>query len=265
MVLTFPYSLFLSDFDFFVMDCFKIAFTSQTMWSGCLLLFSVSSWSYVINELKDYEGKDRLQFNCVPKQTEYERQRCYGNYTSAMSPCLTPLDFARLSFGLSGVGWVLFTLNAAVMIRRIRKATNTERQRTFKKQLKCRFIVNICYQSVLLVVMIVLFCLYQKLKYPAEYSCNQAAVNITCNDLRYKEKSNLNSFIVGIFSGSIFLCVVTIIHVAVSRDEILDLFLGKLAPDLNSEENRPLQGELLLSLYTTLKVYIMDMQFRDCI
>ena len=233
MVLTFPYSLFLSDFDFFVMVGFRDAFRSQTVWSGCLLVFSVSSWSYVIKELKDYEGKDRLQFNCMPKQIEFKRQRCYGNYISAMSPFLTPLDFARLTFGLSGVGWVVFTLDAAVMIRRILKETNTdqERQERFKKRLKCQFIVNICYQSVLLVVMIVLFCLYQKLKYPAEYSCNQVAVNITCNDLRYKEKSNLNGFIVGIFSGSIFLCVVTIIHLAVSQDEILRKFVGSLELD----------------------------------
>ena len=163
------------------------------------------------------------------------------------------------------------------MLGRISRATDIETQHLteLKKQFKHRFICHICFQFFLLVVMIVLFCCCQKIKYPAEYSCfsanttltsvNQVTVNITCNDLRYREKSNLNIAIVGIYSASILLCFFIIIHLARSEDELLDLLLGKMAPDLNSEDNEPLQGELLLSLYTTLKVSIMDMQFRDCI
>ena len=80
-------------------------------------------------------------------------------------------------------------------------------------------------------------------------------------DLQYKEKSKLNIAIIVVFSVSIVFCLLTIIHLAVNEDP----FLGNMEAGHNREENMPLQGELLLRLYTTLKVYIMDMKFRDCI
>ena len=234
----------------------KVTLRSQTIFSGFLFAFSVISWSTVIDQLRDYQGKDRLQFNCVPKQIEFKRQRCYDNYTSAMSPLLTPLDFAGITFGVSGCGWLFVTLMGVEMLRRIHKETNRERQKTLKKQFFWVFICHICLQFVLLVAMIVLFLRYQKLKYPAEYSCsstnttltsfNQEAVNITCNDLRYKEKSKLNIAIIVVFSVSIVFCLLTIIHLAISKDELSKLLLGNIEEDHNWEENTPLQGKLLV-------------------
>ena len=250
----------------------KVTLRSQTTLSSFLVLFSMISWSFVIHLLRDIHGKDRLQFfNCVPKPNDFTRQRCYDNYTSAMSPLLTPLDFAGITLGVSGFGWLFVILFGVEMLRRIHKETNTERQKRLAKKCYWMFICHICFQFGLLVAMIGLFCLYQKLKYPAEYSCfsanttltsfNQVAVNITCNDLQYKEKSKLNIAIIVVFSVSIVFCLLTIIHLAVNKDP----FLGNTEAGHNREENMPLQGELLLRLYTTLKVYIMDMKFRDCI
>ena len=234
----------------------KVTLRSQTIFSGFLFAFSVISWSTVIDHLRDYQGKDRLQFNCVPKQIEFKRQRCYDNYTSAMSPLLTPLDFAGITFGVSGSGWLFVTLMGVEMMRRIHKETNRERQKTLEKQFFGVFICHICLQFALLVAMIVLFCCYQKFKYPAEYSCfsvnttltsfNQVAVNITCNDLRYKEKSKLNIAIIVVFSVSIVFCLLTIIHLAKSKDELSKLLLGNIEEDHNWEENTPLQGKLLV-------------------
>ena len=243
----------------------KVTLRSQTIFSGFLFAFSVISWSTVIDHLRDYQGKDRLQFNCVPKQIEFKRQRCYDNYTSAMSPLLTPLDFAGITFGVSGSGWLFVTLMGVEMMRRIHKETNGERQKTLEKQFFWVFICHICLQFALLVAMIVLFCCYQKLKYPAEYSCfsantmltsfNQVAVNITCNDLRYKEKSNLNIAIIVVFSVSIVFCLLTIIHLALSKDELSKLLLGNIEEDHNWEENILLQGKC-----STLKVYFYGHQ-----
>ena len=233
----------------------KVTLRSQTIFSGFLFAFSVISWSTVIDHLRDYQGKDRLQFNCVPKQIEFKRQRCYDNYTFAMSPLLTPLDFAGITFGVSGSGWLFVTLMGVEMMRRIHKETNRERQKTLEKQFFGVFICHICLQFALLVAMIVLFCCYQKLKYPAEYSCfsvnttltsfNQVAVNITCNDLRYKEKSKLNIAIIVVFSVSIVFCLLTLIHLAISKDELSKLLLGNIEEDHNWAENTPLQGKLL--------------------
>ena len=75
----------------------KVTLRSQTIFSGFLFLFSVISWSTVINQLKDYEGRDRLQFNCMPEEIKFKTQLCYNNYTSAMSPRLTPLGFAGIT------------------------------------------------------------------------------------------------------------------------------------------------------------------------
>ena len=226
----------------------KATLRYQTMFSGCLFAVSFLSWSTVIGLLKGYENQDRLQFNCDPPPTAYTRQHCYHNYTSAMSPRLTPLAFAGITFGLSGSGWLFVTFVGVWMLRRIRKESNREpRQKTLKKQLFWVFICHICYQFILLVAMIGLFLRYQKLQYPAKYSClsantTLAAINIfTCNDLRYKEKSNLNIAIIVVFSVSIVFCLLTIIHLAKSKDELSELLLGNIEED--HSENTPLQGE----------------------
>ena len=83
----------------FVMDnLFKVALRSQTIFSGFLFVVSVISWPFVIDLLRDYHGKDRFNFNCVPKPNDLTRQRCYDNYTSTTSPLLTPLDFAGITY-----------------------------------------------------------------------------------------------------------------------------------------------------------------------
>ena len=225
----------------------KVTLRSQTIFSGFLFLFSVISWSTVINQLKDYEGRDRLQFNCMPEEIKFKTQRCYNNYTSAMSSHLTPLGFAGITFGVSGFGWLFVTLLGVEMWRRIRKEANIERQKKLERLFFWVFIIHICSQFVLLVAMIVMFLCYQKLKYPAEYSCFSANTTLTCNDLRYKEKSNLNIAIIVVFSVSIVFCLLTIIHLAISKDELSKLLLGNIEEDVhNGEENNiPLQGELL--------------------
>ena len=162
-----------------------------------------------------------------------------------MSSHLTPLGFAGITFGVSGFGWLFVTLLGVEMWRRIRKEANIERQKKLERLFFWVFIFHICGQFVLLVVMIGLFLRYQKLKYPAEYSCFLANTTLTCNDLRYKEKSNLNIAIIVVFSVSIVFCLLTIIHLALSKDELSKLLLGNIEEDHNGEENIPLQGELL--------------------
>ena len=76
------------------------------------------------------------------------------------------------------------------------------------------------------------------LHFPAEYKChqtnttltslNQRPVNITCSDLRYKEKSKLNIAIIGIMAFSIVLCLLTLIHLAVTRKAFLEQLLGDI-------------------------------------
>ena len=220
----------------FAMDnLVKVALRSQTIFSGFLFVVSVISWPVVIDLLRDYHGKDRFNFNCVPKPNDFTRQRCYDNYTSATSPLLTPLDFAGITYGVSASVWLFFTLMGAAILRRFHQEENRE------KQFYCVFICHICIQCAILAVMMGLFCYYQTLTFPAEYMCSltnttlssltKVAVNITCNDLRYKEKSKVNIAIIVVLAVSLLLCLLTIIHVAKTKENLLQLLLGNVDED----------------------------------
>ena len=79
----------------------QLALRTQTIFGGIHFIFLLISWPFVIGFLKDYHDKDRLTFNCIPKPNDFTRQRCYDNYTSAMSLVplhLTPLDFAGIAY-----------------------------------------------------------------------------------------------------------------------------------------------------------------------
>ena len=224
-------------------NLFKVALRSQTIFSGFLFVVSVTSWPVVIDLLRDYHGKDRFNFNCVPKPNDFTRQRCYDNYTSATSPLLTPLDFASITYGVSASFWLFFTLMGAAILRRFHQEKNRKKKKKVEKQFYCVFICHIC---AILAVMMGLFCHYQTLTFPAEYMCSltnttlssfsQVAVNITCNDLRYKEKSKVNIAIIVVMAVSLLLCLLTIIHVAKSKENLLQLLLGNADEDHGSPE-----------------------------
>ena len=219
----------------------KVALRSQTIFSGFLFVVSVISWPVVIDLLRDYHGKDRFNFNCVPKPNDFTRQRCYDNYTSATSPLLTPLDFAGITYGVSASVWLFFTLMGAAILRRFHQETDRKEKEKVEKHFYRVFICHICIQCAILTVMMGLFCHYQTLTFPAEYMCSltnttlssftQVAVNITCNDLRYKEKSKVNIAIIVVMAVSLLLCLLTIIHVAKTKENLIRLLLGNVDED----------------------------------
>ena len=197
-------------------------------------MFFLISWLFVIGFLKDYHDKDRLTFNCIPKPEDFTRQRCYDNYTSAMSLLplhLTPLDFACIAYGGLGIAWVPFILMGAMILRRIQRERGEQRKRKHSKTFVMTFIAHVCIQLAFLGVMMGLFCTYQRLHFPAEYKCHQTNITLTslkCNDLRYKEKSKLNIAIIGIMAFSIVLCLLTLIHLATTRKAFVEQLLGNI-------------------------------------
>ena len=247
----------------------KATLKSQTIPSGALFVISLISWPIVIDILRDFQGKDRLQFNCVPKLNEVTRQLCYDKYNSAMSPRLTPLDFAGITFGLSSFGWLIVTLVNHWLLRRIRdkKISKANRKKNVDHYYWV-FIGHICYQLALLVVIMVLFFCYQKLEYPAEYRCfsanstltvfNQVAVNFTCNDIRYNEKSKVNIVIIVVFSLSIVLSLAAIIQLKLQgKEKILEHLLRNLEED-EGEENASLGELLCYHLYIRILQVLSD-------
>ena len=208
-------------------NVYQLGLRSQTIVGGCHFLFWLFSWPFVIGFLKDYHDKDRLTFNCIPKPNDFTRQRCYDNYTSAVSPGLTPLDFAGMNYGALGFLWLFFMLMGAMTLRRINRERSEQGKINQWKKFMRRFVYHVCAQLVVLSVMMGLFCAYQTIHLPSEYKCyqtnmtltsfNQRPVNMTCNDLRYKEKSKLNIAIIVIMTISIVFCLFTLIHLGVTR------------------------------------------------
>lgn len=247
----------------------KATLKSQTIPSGALFVISLIAWPIVIDILRDFQGKDRLQFNCVPKLNEVTRQLCYDKYNSAMNPRLTPLDFAGITFGLSSFGWLIVTLVNHWLLRRIRdKKIGKANRKKNVDHYYWVFIGHICYQLALLVVIMVLFCCYQKLEYPAEYRCfsanttltvfNQVAVNFTCNDIRYNEKSKVNIVIIVVFSLSIVLSLAAMIQLKLQgKEKILEHLLRNLEED-EGEENASLGELLCYHLYIRILQVLSD-------
>ena len=235
---------------FFVMDnLLKAAFKSQTVLSGILCFICLMAWPIVIGILKEFQGKN--EFSCRPKLNEFTRQLCYDKYNSAISPLLTPLDFAGITFGVSGFGWLAVTLLNVWLLRRIRDEENNTIKEKKKDHFYWVFICHICYQLALLVLMMVLFCCYQKLEYHAEYRCFLANTTltafITCNDLRYNEKSKVNIAIIVVFSLSIVLSLAAIIHLKLAKQKILEHLQGNLEEHIGEENGN--SGEFCAITY----------------
>ena len=243
---------------FFVMDnLLKAALNSQTVPSGILCIICWLGWPTIIAILREFQGKDRLQFNCDPKQNEYTTQQCYRNYNSDFSPRLTPLNVAGITFGVSGFGWLTVTLLNVWLLRRIRDEENNTIREKKKGHFYWTFICHICCQLAFLVVMMGLFCHHQKREYPAEYRCFSANTTFTCNDSRYKDKSTVNIAIIVVFVLSIVFCLVAIIHLILNRKKTLKHLLGNVEEDTR-EENRSLGELICYHLYIRILQVLSD-------
>lgn len=217
----------------------ETALKTQTVIGGIHFAVFLFSWPLIVGFLKDYHDKDRFTFNCQPTPDDYTRQLCYDSYVSSLSPLqLTPLDFAGITFGVSGFIWVSFIFIGVWLKQQIgRQGSNESERNSLKTTFRTIFFCHVCFQLVVLVVMVGLFCGFQTLRFPARFWCTQGnttlsptnqfeASNMTCNDLRYKEKSKLNKSIIAIMSVSILLCIATLLHAVVTRKKFFDQLLG---------------------------------------
>ncbi|KAL9965333.1 hypothetical protein ACROYT_G029121 [Oculina patagonica] len=191
----------------------KLVIGSQTI-PGTIqfFLFSIPLGA-VIGGLQHYHANNRLTFSCSPKPSDFIKQLCYDNYTSTMSPWLIPRNVAAITYGGLWSCWIFLILYSADTLRLIMRdqAERNQRQPQWGK-LHCMYIIHVIVRSVFLGVMISMFCSYQTLYLPSVFTCsvfapqtntttiaaNQTESAIKCNDLHYKEKSNLNIAIIAI-------------------------------------------------------------------
>ncbi|KAJ7376879.1 hypothetical protein OS493_031757 [Desmophyllum pertusum] len=206
---------------------------------------------------------DRLTFNCSPKPSDFTKQLCYDKYTSTMSPLLIPRNFAIITYAVVLAGWICFMLYAAGTLRQISReqATTATDQRPQAKQNHRRrrskflkvYVLHVVVRLLFLGVMIGLFCSYQTLDLPSVFKCgpvvpqkNTTSTPVTetvlqCNDLHYKEKSNLNIAIVFIESSILMLGILEVIHLSLTRKTFLKKFLGNMEFNM---ENVPLERDV---------------------
>ncbi len=234
-------------------NLFKLALSSQTICGGIqFLLFSISLGA-VIGAIQHYHANDRLTFNCSPKPTDFIKQLCYDKYTSSVSPWLIPRNVAAIIYGVLCVCWICFMLYGAVTIRQIKReqAEQNQRRRQWRRFL-CMYIIHVSFRLVFLIVMTGIFCSYQTLNLPSVFKCstftaqtnttrvavNQTETLIQCNDLHYKEKSNLNIAIIVIQASIMILGVSELMHLTLTREKFHEKLLGdvfEVASNLDME------------------------------
>ena len=237
----------------------KLVLSSQTIFGGIQFLSISISLGAVIVFLERYHDNDRLTFNCSPKPSDFTKQLCYDKYTSTMSPLLIPRNVAVITYAVVLAGWICFMLYAAGTLRQISReqATTTTAQRLQAEQNHRRhrskflkvYVLHVVVRLLFLGVMIGLFCSYQTLDLPSVFKCgpvvpqkNTTSTPVTetvlqCNDLHYKEKSNLNIAIIVIESSILMLGILEVIHLSLTRKTFLKKFLGNMEFNM---ENVPL-------------------------
>ena len=241
-----------------------LALKSQTVCGAVHFVLFLVSWPTIISLLQGLHSTDRLNFSCKPKPSDVTRKLCYGDYISAVSPLLIPLNFALIICGILGLFWVVYILYSVLALRRINEERNSDEKKCLSKQFMWKFLLHVCVQLAVLSVMMGLFCGFQTLHLPVVYMCShgnttqiptsQLTVNMACNDLHHRQKSKLNIGIVTIMAISIVLCLVSIIHLFFTRKDFLKQLLGDQESAGNPEEI-PL-GELL----EVIKIYLRSVK-----
>ena len=244
-----------------------LALKSQTVCGALHFFLFVISWPTIIDSLKGLLDKDRLNFNCDPKPSDASRQQCYKGYISTVSPLFIPLNFASITFAILGFFWIAFILYSVVELRGIKNEQSHQRKECLSKRFTWGFLIHVCIQLAVLGVLMGVFCGFQSLHLPEEYICSQGnttqiptnqQVNLTCNDLHQRQKSRLNIGIVTTMGLSIFLCIVSIIHLLLTRKDFLKQLLGDQESD--SPDARPL-GELRSDKNVHVFVYEITQRF----
>ena len=208
----------------------------------------------VLGALQFYHANDRLTFSCSLKPDDFTKQLCYDKYTSFTTSWLIPRNVVAIIYGVLCVCWICFLLYSAVTIRQIRdqEAGSNEGQAHWGK-LHRMYNVHVIFRLVFLGGMIGVFCSSQTLVLRSEFDCsahtpqpnekeisvNQTESTMQCNDLHYKEKSNLNIVILVIGALVMILGISELLHLTLSRKPFHDMLLGSVLHEPNNFDMVP--------------------------
>lgn len=183
---------------------------------GCIRFFVfLICWPSVIVFLNFLLYNDRQEFKCTPKPDDVTLHLCYDNYTSTMSPLLTPLNFSYATASAIGFLWLVIIVHSVKDVPQIKREEDNEKKKHHLNSYWRKFIIHVCMELAVLIVMMVVFC-SQTIYFPEKYMCSigetpfNKVVNITCSDLHNMHKSGLNVCIILIMFVSAILCGVVI-------------------------------------------------------
>ncbi len=227
----------------------KLALSSQSILGGIQFLLCFISLIAVPGALQHYHANDRLTFKCFPEPPGFNQQLCYDQYTSTVSPWLIPRNVTAITYGTLCVCWISFML---YRLATLRQREQVERN---KKTFLSVYTSHVCFRLMFLSVMLGLFCIYQTLDLPRVFECstflpqttpttipvNQTETVIQCNDLHYKEKSNLNIAIIVIEASIIILAILELIDLFLHKETFVDRFPLLELPGADQSE---MKGEI---------------------
>jgi len=229
---------------------FKSALSSQTPLGAVQFFVIFFVLGAVLGALQFYHANDRLTFSCSLKPDDFTKQLCYDKYTSTMSPWLIPRNVVAIIYGALCVCWICFLLYSAVKIRQIRGDQETEpnQGQAHWGKLHCMYNIHVIFRLVFLSGMIGAFCSFQTLDLPSVFECsahtpqqnktaisvNQTESTMQCNDLHYKEKSNLNIVILVIGVLVMVLGISELLHLTLTSKPLQKMFLGNVLEGTNN-------------------------------
>ena len=223
---------------------FKLALTSQTIFGALQFLVVLFVLGGVLGTLQFYHANDRLTFSCSLKPDDFTKQLCYDEYTSTMSPWLIPRNVVAIIYGVLCVCWICFLFFSAVTIRQIKRdqeARTNQRQAQWGK-LSCMYNIHVVFRLMFFGRMIDVFCSSQTINLPSMFECiprtpqtnktvisvNQTESKKQCNDLHYKEKSNLNIVILVIGALLMMLGISELLQLTLTKKPFQEMLLGNV-------------------------------------
>ena len=228
---------------------FKLALTSQTIFGAVQLLVVLFAIGGVLVSLEVYHANDRLTFSCSPQPDDFTKQLCYDKYTSAMSPWLIPRNVVAIIYGVLCGCWICFLLYSVVKIRQIKRdeEAQPDQRPTGWRTLHCMYNIHVVFRLLFLGGMIAAFCSSQTLDLPSVFECstrpqanktatsvNQTESTMQCNDLHYKEKSNLNIVILVIAALVTILGISELLQLTLTRKPLQEMLLGNVLDVTNN-------------------------------
>ena len=229
---------------------FKLALSSQTPCGAVQFVVVLFVLGGVLGALQVYHASDRLTFSCSLKPDDFTKQLCYDKYTSTMSPWLIPRNVVGIIYGVLCVCWICFLLYSAVTIRQLRRDQEADPNQGQAQwgMLHCMYNIHVIFRLVFLGGMIGVFCSSQTLDLPSVFECsthtpqpnttansvNQTESTMQCNDLHYKEKSNLNIAILVIESLVMILSISELLQLKLTRKPFQEMLIGNVLEVTNN-------------------------------